>query len=205
MSQEQPYFIGITGGSASGKTTLAHYIKNLLGQDRCGIVFQDSYYHDLSQKDPATRNFDHPDAIDFELLKNHLVQLKKNESIELPDYDFKTHSRSSITHHVDPKPIMIVEGILVLSMAEIRAHFDLMIFVNTPEDLRFRRRLERDVRERGRKEQEVRDQFFRQVAPMHNQFIEPCREQVDFIIPGDEPFDHHRSDLEFVLRNKKIL
>ncbi len=175
---KKPIIVGVAGGSGSGKTTFAKRLLLKLGSDNCAIIGQDSYYIDQSHRfdrDGGAVNFDHPSAIDFNLLEQHLISLKSGNSIEVPIYDFATHKRLNETIKVNPHPIILVDGILILSQANLRTHFDYAIFIDTPEDLRFARRLKRDVEERGRTKDGVTAQFMGQVKPMHDQFVEPSK------------------------------
>ena len=180
-----PYIVGVSGGSGSGKTTLARRVQKALGEERCAILYQDSYYIDQSDKfdfDGGSVNFDHPSALDFDLLGEHLLQLKNGRAIEVPRYDFATHTRQPESDTFEPIPVVLVDGILVLSQRQVFPHFDEAIFVETPEDLRFERRLKRDVEERGRTPEGVRDQFYKQVKPMHDQFVEPSKNNASLTI-----------------------
>lgn len=174
----KPFILGVAGGSGSGKTYFARAIHRTLGEDFCEIVYQDNFYIDQSKKfdfDGGSVNFDHPESIDFTLLGKKLQQLKTGKPTEIPIYDFSTHSRKSETLLIQPKPVIIVDGILIFHAGEVRTHFDDLVFFDTPEDLRFSRRLQRDVEERGRTEEGVRNQFLRQVKPMHDQYVEPSK------------------------------
>ena len=195
-----PTVIGIAGGSASGKTTLSKAIQKELGEHLCEIIYQDSYYYDQNvllghsdlaeptiAGDQSEINFDHPTSIDFKLLEEHLQQLKARIPVEVPSYCFKTHSRLPETRLVEPKLLTIVDGILILSQEKIRQQLDLMVFINTAEEIRFQRRLERDVRERGRTEQGVKDQFLNHVKPMHDLFVQPSSQFADCVFSGEEP------------------
>lgn len=189
-----PHIIGIAGGSGSGKTYFAKALKAELNRrDRvCEIIYQDSYYIDQSEKfdfDGGSVNFDHPSSLDFNLLAQHLRALKAGQPVSVPIYDFVTHSRKSETEKVSPLPIILVDGILVFDPPFLREVFDERVFFETPENLRFQRRLERDVIERGRKEEGVRQQFARQVKPMHDQFVEPTKVFADTIIRDVGEFD----------------
>jgi uridine kinase len=170
--------IGVAGGSGSGKTTFAKRLMQNLGADLCTIIGQDSYYIDQSSKfdrDGGSVNFDHPDAIDFKLLEIHLATLRNGQSIEVPIYDFAQHKRLSKTNLVNPHPVVLVDGILILSQENVRRQFDYSIFIDVPESIRFSRRLKRDVEERGRTPEGVLAQFQSQVKPMHDQFVEPAK------------------------------
>lgn len=174
----QPFIIGVAGGSGSGKTYFARELQRQLGIDVCEIIYQDNFYIDQSKKfdfDGGSVNFDHPSSIDFELLGKQLAQLKSGQPADIPIYDFVTHSRKSETIFIEPKPVIIVDGILIFHAENVRIHFDDMVYFDTPEQLRFDRRLERDVKERGREPEGVRNQFLKQVKPMHDQFVEPSK------------------------------
>lgn len=184
--------IGISGGSGSGKTYFAKKLLADFDPKDCTLIHQDNYYIDQSDKfdyDGGSVNFDHPSAIDFNLLGSQLGELKKGHSVELPVYDFASHTRQPDTIHVDPTPIILVDGILVLSQGQVRCHFTDSIFVATEESLRFERRLKRDVKERGRTEEGVKNQFFKQVVPMHDEFVEPSKEYASFVISNQDEFD----------------
>lgn len=173
-----PFFLGVAGGSGSGKTFFARRIRDLLGAENCDIIYQDNFYFDQSgkfDKDGGRVNFDHPDSIEFSLLATHLRILKKGLPTQIPTYDFVTHSRLGATECILPKKVIIIDGILIAHVAEVRLLFDELIFFDTPEELRFNRRLERDVKERGRDADGVRAQFLKQVKPMHDQFVEPSK------------------------------
>ncbi|HYW70987.1 MAG TPA: uridine kinase [Pyrinomonadaceae bacterium] len=178
--------IGICGGTGSGKTTIANRILESVCADEVVFIQQDLYYRDLKDMPLDYRNaanFDHPDAVDNELLINHLKKLNAGEPVELPIYDFKTHSRLPATTRVEPKQIVIVEGILIFAEPRLLEQMDIKIFVDTPDDLRFIRRLRRDIAERGRTLDSVIDQYMATVRPMHMQFVEPSKRFADVIIP----------------------
>ena len=181
-----PVLVGIAGGTGSGKTTVARSIYDRVGADRIEWISHDSYYHDFAGIDPEARhsiNFDHPNSLETELLVRHLDVLIKNEPVEVPLYDFKTHTRSKNTRTVYPRRVVIVEGILVLAEPEIRKRIDIKLFVDTPPDIRFVRRLLRDVRSRGRSVESVVHQYLTNVRPMHEEFVEPSKRYADLIIP----------------------
>lgn len=181
--------IGIAGGTGSGKTTVVHQIMNELPETEVGIISQDSYYketHDLSYEERAKINFDHPRAIDFDLLVQHLKDLKANKAIDQPVYSFVKHNRTSDTIHTHPRKVMIVEGILILTNPELRDMFDIKIFVHADSDERLIRRLKRDIAERGRDMEEVLNRYQNTLKPMHEQFIEPTKAYADIIIPNDK-------------------
>jgi uridine kinase len=190
--------IGIAGGSGSGKTTFALRLQEFLGRDRCAILHQDSYYHDLSHafdRDGGNVNFDHPDAIDFELLRNHLKKLAAGHTVEVPVYDYATHRRLSQTHSLAATPLLVVEGMLVLSQHSIRERMNLKVFIEATEQVRLARRLARDVRERGRDPAGIEQQFLTQVKPMHDRFVEPSRQHADAVYSGEEALETQIRDL----------
>lgn len=178
--------IGICGGTGSGKTTVAKRLLASVGTDDVIFLQQDSYYLNLADMPVDLRckvNFDHPDAIDNDLLLQHLRALKAGQTVELPVYDFKQHARASETLRTQPRPIIIVEGILVFADRRLLAEMDIKVFVDTPDDIRFIRRLRRDVAERGRTAESVIEQYLATVRPMHIQFVEPLKRCADVIIP----------------------
>jgi uridine kinase len=186
-SSERVVVIGVAGGTASGKTTLVDQIIHFSGGDRVVVLRQDNYYRpldDLPVEERALVNFDHPDAIDLELLAEHVRSLSRGESIESPTYDFLTHSRAEGTRSLEPKRVVLVEGILVLAVAELRDLMDLKIFVDTDHDLRLIRRLRRDVEQRGRTFDSVTERYLEQVRPMHEQYVEPSRGYADIVVPN---------------------
>jgi uridine kinase len=179
--------IGICGGSGSGKTTLALRLARELGKHRSLILFQDSYYIDQSGRfdgDGCDVNFDHPASLEFDLLAKHLQDLKNNLSIQVPSYDFTTHKRRQETELVSPKQIVIVDGTLILSQECVRKLCDVTIFIETPEETRFARRLRRDTAQRGRTPEGVYKQFRNHVQPMHDEFVEPSKQGASYIL-GD--------------------
>lgn len=178
--------IGIAGGTGSGKTTLADQIVNYFGDDAV-LIEQDSYYKDLSTLPFDERekvNFDHPDSLDFSLLRDHLTSLKSNNSVLKPVYDFVDHSRKVECEVVSPRKIIIVEGILILADANIRELFDLKVYIDTDDDIRIIRRLERDINERGRHFESVKMQYITTVKPMHKKYVEPSRDFADIVVYG---------------------
>lgn len=180
-----PLVIGIGGGTASGKTTVARRIAEALGETAT-LLEQDSYYRELSglaEKERREANFDHPDAFDVPLLTDHLRRLKANEPIEKPIYSFVHHNREPRTERLEPSRVILLEGILVLGIAEIRELLDIKIYVDAEDDVRVLRRLTRDVKERGRDLDGVISQYFRTVRPMHHGFVEPSKRHADIIIP----------------------
>ena len=178
--------IGICGGTGSGKTTVANRILESVSANEVVFIQQDSYYRNLKDLPLDYRqvaNFDHPDALDNDLLVNHVRKLKAGEPIDLPLYDFKTHTRMIETRPVTPRPIVIVEGILIFSEPRLLEQMDIKVFVDTPDDIRFIRRLRRDIAERGRTVESVIEQYVETVRPMHMQFVEPSKRHADVIIP----------------------
>ncbi len=181
--------IGIAGGTGSGKTTVVHQIMNELPETEVGIISQDSYYKQnigMSYEERSNINFDHPRAIDFELLVRHLKDLKADKTIEQPVYSFVTHNRTDDTVITHPRKVMIVEGILILTNPELRDMFDVKVFVHADSDERLIRRLKRDIAERGRDMEEVLNRYQTTLKPMHQQFIEPTKAFADIIIPNDK-------------------
>lgn len=177
--------IGISGGSASGKTTIAHRIKEMF-DNKVVIIREDDYYKDrsdISFEERAKINYDHPFAFDHDLLQRDLNELLNGKSIEKPTYDFTVHNRSKITEKIDPCNVIIVEGLFVLEEESIRNLLDIKIFVDTPADIRFIRRLVRDIKERKRELDNIVSQYQNTVRIMHEQFIEPSKKFADIIIP----------------------
>ena len=180
--------IGIAGGTGCGKTTVVNQIINELHHEEVGVISQDSYYNDLSHLtyDERTKiNYDHPRAIDFELLITHLTLLKQGKPIDQPIYSFPKHNRTKDSIRTHPTKVMIVEGILIMTNPEIREMFDIKIFVHADSDERLIRRLKRDINERGRDLEEVLSRYQTTLKPMHDQFIEPTKEYADIIIPNN--------------------
>jgi uridine kinase len=186
MSNRDPLVIGIAGGSGSGKTTVAQTILQRVGPDRISFLQHDAYYKDLSGLPPAQRievNFDHPNSLETDLLTKHILQLKDGLPVEVPIYDFSTHSRTDRTYTVQPRGVILVEGILLFTESSLRDLFDVKLFVDTDSDLRFIRRLERDISERGRTLEMVIKQYMSTVRPMHLEFVEPSKRYADVVIP----------------------
>jgi len=178
--------IGIAGGTGSGKTTVARSIYDTVGRDRIEWISHDSYYREfegLAIEQRHRVNFDHPDSLESELLARHIDVLCKGSAVDIPIYDFTTHSRKSETQRVESRKVIIVEGILVLAEVELRKRIDIKLFVDTPADIRFVRRLVRDVRSRGRTLESVVEQYLTTVRPMHDEFVEPSKRYADLIIP----------------------
>lgn len=195
--QNTSLVIGIAGGTGSGKTTIADYILETVGPDKIAFLPHDAYYHELGHLTPEKRakvNFDHPSSLETSLLIDHIHQLKAGQAIQLPDYDFKTHTRTKQTTLIEPQLILIVEGILILAEPELRELFDLKIYVDTDADIRFIRRLRRDIEERGRTTQSVIGQYLDTVRPMHLEFVEPSKRYANVIIP-EGGYNHVALDL----------
>ncbi len=198
--------IGIAGGTGCGKTTVVDQILNQLPEGEVGIISQDSYYQDtthLSYDERVKINFDHPRSIDFELLVDHLKELKNGNPIEQPVYSFVKHNRTSDTIKTLPRKVMIVEGILILTNPELRDMFDIKIFVHADSDERLIRRLKRDIAERGRDINEVLTRYQNTLKPMHQQFIEPMKEYADIIIPNNK-YNTVAVDIVKTIINEKI-
>ena len=187
--------IGISGGSGSGKTTFARKLHarfcDAYGSDFCAVLAQDHYYVDQSARfrGDGSVNFDHPSAIDFALLSQHIELLRQKKDIEVPIYDFVTHTRSATTTPFRSRSVIIVDGLLLLSQPAIVSLLDYSVFVEAPEPVRFERRLHRDVQERGRTPEGVHTQFQAQVKPMHDQFIEPSQKSAHRVVSGLSPFE----------------
>ncbi|MFQ5794086.1 MAG: uridine kinase [Candidatus Bipolaricaulia bacterium] len=184
---DKVWIIGIVGGTGAGKTTIAQALQQELGESKAVIIPQDAYYRDRSHLLPEERaqiNYDHPEAFENGLLLHHLNCLKSGEPIDRPVYDFTTHTRKSETIRINPVPIIILEGIMVLANEEIRRILDYKIYIDTDADLRILRRLERDIKERGRSFEDVKEQYLKTVHPMYLKFVEPSKRYADIIIPG---------------------
>ena len=178
--------IGICGGTGSGKTTIARSIVDTVGRDRVVLVEQDSYYRnfgDLPLDERHQANFDHPDSIDSDMLVNHLIRLKQGLTVEMPVYDMRTHTRTDEFELIEPRAIVVLEGILILSEPRVLDLIDIRIFVDTPDDVRLMRRLRRDINERGRTFEQTLEQYERTIRPMHFEFVEPSKRHAHIIIP----------------------
>jgi len=186
MSATNPVVIGIAGGSGSGKTTVLRRIVRTFGADPIAILDHDAYYRDLSHLPAEERsqfNFDHPDALETDLMREHLDRLIAGEAVEKPVYDFTTHTRRNETETVEPRPVVIIEGILVLAESALRERMDIKIYVDAADDIRLMRRIRRDLEERGRTIEGILQQYERTVRPMHLEFVEPSKREADLIIP----------------------
>jgi uridine kinase len=177
---------GIAGGTGSGKTTIADYILETVGPEKIAFLPHDAYYRDqtgLTLEERSQINFDHPSSLETELLIEHITKLRNQETIQLPSYNFKTHTRNQDTITIKPQPIILIEGILIFAEPELRKLFDLKIYVDTDADIRFIRRLKRDIEERGRTTESVIIQYLETVRPMHLEFVEPSKRYASVIIP----------------------
>lgn len=201
----KPCILGVAGGTGSGKTTVARTILEAVGEDRITFIEQDSYYRDVDWRSEAEllhHNFDHPSALDNELLISHLAALKAGHPVEVPIYDFVRHRRTARTRRVAPQPVILLEGILIFVEPGLRELLDFKIYVDTDPDLRLIRRLGRDMAERGRTVQDVLRQYLGTVRPMHLEFVEPSKRWADIIIPeGGE----NRVALEMVVAHVQQL
>lgn len=200
--------IGVAGGSGSGKTTFARMLQAHLGEEFCTTLAQDNYYRDMSEqfdRDGGKVNFDHPDAIEFSLVKRHLESLKMGASIDVPKYDFSTHKRLLEVVYFDPKPVVILDGILILTQSEIRESLDFSFFIDASEDVRFQRRMYRDVRERGRTPEGVRAQLLNHVKPMHDLYVEPSKRFANRVISGERSFGPIIEEVVYGIRHNKSL
>jgi uridine kinase len=189
---DRPLIVGIAGGTGSGKTTVAHKLAAAMPQGRCVTIEHDAYYRDqshLSPDDRAKTNYDHPRSLESDLLADHLRQLRGGRGVDVPVYDFASHTRATHTRRVEPARVIIVEGILVFVEALLREQMDIKIFVDTDADIRLIRRIRRDLEQRGRTFASVRDQYYATVRPMHNEFVEPSKRWADLIVP--EGGDNH--------------
>lgn len=186
MSTQPPVTIAVVGGSGAGKTTISNAILDRVGSHHIALLPHDSYYKDLEAipfAQPGLRNFDHPDALDTALMIEHIKLLQQGLAVDIPVYDFTAYRRTEAVQHIEPQPIILVEGILIFSEPALRALFDIKIFVDIDADIRFIRRLQRDIQERGRTVESVIHQYLSTVRPMHMQFVEPSRRYADVIIP----------------------
>lgn len=200
------YIIGITGGTASGKTTFVNLLKNEFSMDQITIISQDDYYKPLSHlsiKEREQTNFDHPNSIDFKLLHEHIVALKAGESVQIPNYCFTTHDRLPDTSTITPKKVLIIEGILILSQAEIKNSCDYTLFIDAPHEVRVQRRLKRDVSERGRTPESVMEQFNTNIAPMHEAYVTPVKATVNLIIDGTQGMESNVDKISALI-NKQL-
>ncbi len=186
-SPDSILLVGIAGGTASGKTTIAREVAAALGSQGCLLISHDRYYFDVL--DPLVHNYDHPQSLDSALLAENLEDLKSGCATGLPVYDFRTHTRQEAVETVEAVPVVLVEGILVLADPRLWPLFDLSIYVNAAETVRLERRVARDMRNRGRTRQSVLDRYAQTVAPMHLEFVEPSRQRADLVVSGEADLD----------------
>ena len=201
----QPIILGVAGGSGSGKTTIVREIIQALGSDRISVIHHDSYYCDRSSVPAEEResiNYDHPDALETRLLVRHLEELRAGRAVDVPVYDFSTHTRTERVEHVQPRPVVIVEGILILAERALRELMDIRVFVRTDADLRVIRRIERDLAERERSLESVVEQYVKTVRPMHLEFVEPSERWAHVIIPEG---GHNRVGVEMLIARIRAL
>ncbi len=181
----RPVVLGVAGGSGAGKSTVVRELRRILGPARSSVIHHDAYYRDLSRLSPSERaatNFDHPDSLETELLVDHLRLLRDGFPVEVPAYDFNTHTRREEAHPLRPRPVLLVDGILVLADTRLRSLMDIKVFVDTDEESRLQRRIRRDTRDRGRTRDSVLAQFNDTVRPMHLEFVEPSKAHADVVI-----------------------
>lgn len=201
----RPVVIGIAGGSGSGKTTVLRHIVDALDPALIAIIEHDAYYRDISHLPQDVRrevNFDHPDALETELLLEHLGRLMQGFAIEKPTYDFQQHSRRLETVRIEPRPVLFIDGILVLAEPDLAECLDIKIYVDTDDDIRLLRRIKRDLNERGRSIDDILFQYEHTVRPMHIQFVEPSRRRADLIIPRG---GHNRVAIDLVIARIRAL
>jgi len=197
---DAPLILAIAGGSCSGKSTLAAYLRDYIGADSCRVVRQDDYYHDIRERGGSPMvNFDIPEALDFGLLRDNLLAFKRNEAVALPNYDFTTHQRRTPSEPRTPRTLTIVEGILLLNQPELRGVFDHSVFISCASELRLSRRLERDTTERGRSRDDVLRQFHSQVEPAHQTFVSPSEIHADLIIEQTQYISNMTAVVETII------
>ncbi|MBP8251637.1 MAG: uridine kinase [Herpetosiphon sp.] len=184
--KQRPIVIGVAGGTGSGKTTVSQAILSRVGPSRIAFLQHDSYYREFSHLSPEERrqiNYDHPDSLDNELLMQHIDDLCAGKTVEVPIYDFARDTRRPEVMHVHPRPVILVEGILIFAERALRDRMDVKIYVDADADMRFIRRLRRDISERGRSIESIIEQYLATVRPMHLEFVEPTKRYADIIIP----------------------
>ena len=208
---KETILIGIAGGTGSGKTSIAREIEKEFSAGEVAVIQLDSYYRnmeDMSMEERDKQNFDHPEAMDFNLLHKHVKVLMNWESVNIPKYDFSTHTREPDLDKIDPHHVIVVEGILALWDVKLRDLMNIKLFVETPDDIRFIRRLTRDKEERERTTQSVIDQYLHTVRPMHEQFVEPMKAYADLIIPeggkNRVAIDLIRTKIRSILPNENV-
>lgn len=201
----KPFMVAVGGGSGSGKTTVVRLLESYLSDIGVLVVSQDHYYLDLSHLSPAERNrrnFDHPEALDLVLLREQMSFLSQGHSIKRPTYDFATHTRSSDTEELSPRPVIFFDGILSLCDQNVLKHFDMSIYIDVPNDIRILRRLQRDVAERGRTVPSVIEQYLESVRPMHEDFVQPTKQLADVVVEWIKRDEQKVSGLADTLRNR---
>lgn len=199
MTLSKPLVIGVAGGSGSGKTTVVHHIVGAIGDAEVSVLEHDRYYRDhpeLRLEERAALNYDHPDSLETDLLVTHVEALRAGRAVHVPTYDFARHQRHPTTDTIPPRTAIIVEGILIFADKALRALMDVKVFVDTDDDTRFIRRLQRDITERGRTVQSVIDQYLTTVKPMHLEFVEPSKRYADIIVPEG---GHNQVAIEMLL------
>ena len=182
----EPLIIGVAGGSGSGKTTVVHHIFDSIGEENILLLQHDYYYRDLKHlpfEERANQNFDHPASLETELMIRHIKALKEGYQVEVPIYDFTRHIRKEETNLVQPKEVILIDGILIFNEKELRDEMDIMLYVDTDDDIRLLRRIQRDIVERDRSLENVINQYEKHVRPMHLEFVEPSKRYADIIIP----------------------
>lgn len=190
--KNRPMIVGIAGGSGSGKTTFVARLSQIVGKDQVSVIHHDSYYRDRSEISPEERsgiNYDHPDALETDLLIEHLDNILAGNNIQVPIYDFNTHCRKPGSHPISPRPLIIVEGILVLALPELARYFDLKIFIDLDPDLLLVRRIRRDMSERGRSAEESIRQYSASTRPMLHQFVLPSKKKAHFVLSGKDQLE----------------
>ncbi len=204
MSDNTCKIIAISGGSGSGKTTLANNIMALFGEKECEIISQDNYYIDLSKNfdhDGGSLNFDHPEMLEFSLLATHLKNLKEKKEVQIPTYDFSTHSRKNETKKINPTKIILVDGILILNSKELIDLFDLKIFIDVSDNIRLERRMFRDINERERTSEGIIKQWENQVLPMHKKYVETSAKFANIIISGENGIKENAKEIYLKINN----
>jgi len=204
--EHRPLILGVAGGSGSGKSTVVKELVRILGPERTQVIHHDSYYRDLAHvpfPERVATNFDHPDSLETALIVDHVTMLRRGQAVEIPSYDFPTHTRAATTRVVSPAPVLVLDGILVLQDHRLRSLMDLKVYVHTDHETRLQRRIARDVAERGRTPESVRAQFETSVLPMHLEFVEPCRAHADIVI--EEGGYNEDGILLVVERTRKLL
>ena len=207
MNVSRPFIAGIGGGTGSGKTTLARAVRDLLGPGMVTVIETDSYYRDLSHIPEPERhhvNFDHPEALDVDLMADHLQKLRLGRTVQVPAYDFTTHCRTDAMITIEPRPIVIVEGIFALAVPQIRNQLDVTVYIDEHPDVRLKRRIERDIRERGRTAEMSFRQYTQHVLPMHAQYVEPSRHNADMILKSSSETDRLLEVLRAALPERDV-